>query len=309
MEPIVIPFIESVPDESKESVTSFVTNSGATAEELKGYDTFDKFLSGYKPKSQQSLDWTATLPEEDRALLGIKGWKNPSDTIKGYKELEKLVGHDKIAMPKRDKNGNYEPGELERVMTQLGRPKDAKEYKPSATFKLPEGMQINEQMLAEFQAKAHKNGLLPHQYSFMMDELSTLVNQGFTAKKAADDKAFNDATLNLRAKFGLAYDEKTKLANSVLRNFSDNEDVGIELVKRYGNDPFIIGLLANVGAGLSEESLTRVNMISSMLTPESAKAEIVKVRNERAKELMDASHPQHAYWLEKLSELYRMAGG
>jgi len=36
--------------------------------------------------------------------------------------------------------------------------------------------------------------------------------------------------------------------------------------------------------------------------------EINKIRAERGKELTDNSHPQHQYWVDKLSELYRMLG-
>lgn len=304
---IVIPFIESVPETSRESVTTFVTNTGATAEDLKGFDSFEGFLAGYKPKAAP-LDWTSTLPEEDRALLGVKGWKSPADPIKGYKELEKLVGHEKIAMPKKDAQGNYEKGELERVLMQLGMPKDPKGYKVSQGFKLPEGITLDDKFMAEFTAEAHKVGLLPHQYSFVMDKLAGLLQQGVAVKKEGDEKSHNEAMLNLRNKWGYAYDEKAKLANSVLRNFAGDENAGIELMKKYGNDPVVIELLANIGSNLSEDSLTRVNMISSMLTPEAAKGEIQKIRTERTKELNDASDPQHNYWVNRLSELYRMTG-
>jgi len=210
-------------------------------------------------------------------------------------------------MPKKDSKGNWEAGELERVLSQLGRPKDSKDYKPSSTFKLPEGLVLNEQLMGEFNARAHKAGLLPHQYAFVMDELASIMTKGSLAQKEKDESAFNEAALNLRNKWGLAYDEKSKTASSVLRNFAADEKQGLELVKKYGNDPLVIELLANIGSGLSEESLTRVNMISSMLTPEMAKAEIQKVRTERTKELNDASHPQHQFWVDKLAELYRQS--
>jgi len=302
MEAVVIPFIESVAEESRPAVTSFITNSGATTEDIANYKSFDEFLTGYKPKVQG--DWTTSLEPEHRTLVGVKGWKTPGDTIKGYSELEKLVGHEKIAMPRKDKDGNYEQGELDRVMTQLGRPKDPKEYKASATFKLPEGMALDAKFMEGFNAKLHKAGFLPHQYSLVMDELANVINQGTQAQKDANDKAFNEAALNLRTRWGLAYDEKAKLANAVLKNFSADPKQGDTIVKKYGNDPMLIELLANVGSNLSEESLVRTNMSGTLLSPEAAQLEINKIKSNPA--YLDANHPEHKFLVDRMYELNKM---
>lgn len=300
---VVIPFIESVAEESKSAVTNFITNSGATTEDIANYKSFDEFLTGYKPKAL-SGDWTTMLEPSHREIVKIKGWKTPADTIKGYSELEKLVGHEKIAMPRKDKDGNYEPGELDRVMAQLGRPKDPKEYKTSANFKLPEGIALDAKFIEGFNAKLHKAGFLPHQYALVMDELANVLNQGTQAQKDANDKAFNEAILNLRTKWGLAYDEKAKLANNVLREFCADKSQGDAIVKKYGNDPFIIELLANVGGNLSEEVLARTNMSGTLLSPEAAQMEKNKILSNPA--YLDANHPEHKYLVDRMFELNKM---
>ena len=302
---VVIPFIDSVAEEQRPAITSFITNAGATTEDVAGYKTFDEFLSGYKPKAQ-STDWVGALPEDQRAVVGTKGWKTPSDTIKSYHELEKLVGTEKIAMPKKDKDGNYDQADFERVMTQLGRPKDPKEYKTSANFKLPEGMKIDPQLQADFNAKLHKAGFLPHQYALVMDELGLMLDRGTKAEKEAQEKAFNESTLNLRTKWGSAYDQKAKLANNVLATFSDKAKTA-EIIKKYGNNPEIIELLSNIGGSLSEESLVKVNMSGISLSPAEAKAQIAQIRSEHIKELMDENDPQHKYFVDKIDELTRVS--
>jgi len=306
---VVIPFIESVAEESRPAVESFITNSGATSEDVAGFKSFDEFLSGYKPKAPAAQgDWTTSLDAEHKALVGVKGWKTPGDTIKGYSELEKLVGHEKIAMPKKDKDGNYEQGELDRVMTQLGRPKDPKEYKPSANFKLPEGMALDAKSMGDFNAKLHKAGFLPHQYALVMDELATVLNQGTQAQKDANEKAFNESALALRNKWGVAYDEKAKLANNVLRNFADPKQ-GDAIAKKYGNDPVIIEMLANIGGNLSEEALTRSDMSGVLLSPEAAKLEKDKILADPKHPYYDAGHHQHDYWVDKVMQLNKMIVG
>lgn len=300
-----IPFIESVSEEQRPAVESFITNTGATEEELANYSSFDEFLADYKPKTQ-TVDWTSTLGEEEKALLGIKGWKTPADPIKGYKELEKLVGRDKLAMPKRDKDGNFDQADFERVMSQLGRPKDPKEYKTSPNFKLPEGVTVDAKLQDDFKAKLHKAGFLPHQYALVMDELAVMLDRGTKAEKEAQEKAFNESMLNLRAKWGSAYEQKAKMANNVLATFSDKSKVD-EIVRKYGNNPEIIELLANIGGSLSEESLVKVNMSGVNLSPAEAKMQIDQIRSEHLKELLDENNPQHNYYVDKIDELTKVS--
>ena len=307
---VVIPFIESVSEGQRPAVASFITNAGATTEDIAGYKSFDEFLSGYKPKVPSS-DWTSTLEPDHKTVVGVKGWKTPADAIKGYSELEKLVGHEKIAMPKKDKDGNYEKGEFERVMSQLGLPKDSKEYKESVNFKLPEGVKLDEKFSAEFKAEAHKVGLLPHQYAFVMDKLASVLQQGMQAQKESNEKAYNESILNLRSKWGSTYDAKSKIANDVLKNFVDPK-LGADIIKKYGNDPALIELLANVGGNLSEESLLKSGMSGSLLSPEAAKAEKNNILTDSShpgnKAYFNAEHPQHQYWVDKVYELNKLIG-
>lgn len=259
------------------------------------------------PPPAAPVDWTETLPAEQKALLGVKGWKAPQDIIKGYSELEKLVGHEKIAMPKKDKDGNYEKGEFERVMSQLGLPKDAKDYTEAKDFKLAEGVSLDAKLMENFKVEARQAGLLPSQYAFVMNKFANLLNSGVSIQKEQTEKSHNESVLNLRNKWGVAYDSKAAIAQNVLNNFAD-EKTKAEIVKRYGNDPAIVELLANVGSNLSEDVLKSDGMKGSLMTPEGAKMEIDKIRNERSKELNDAQNPQHKYWVNRLSELYNMQG-
>ena len=303
---VVIPFIESVAEESRPAVTNFITSSGVTSEDIANYKTFDEFLSGYKPK--QAGDWTSSLEAGHRELVNVKGWKTPGEILKGYSELEKLVGHEKIPMPRKDKDGNYEPGEIDRVMAQLGKPKEAKDYAISKDFKIPEGAPpITDESLGEFKEKAHKLGLLPYQFAGILNYFGEFLGKGAEANRIANEKAHNEAALNLKSKYGSTYDEKIRMANIVLKNFAMDKAQGEAISKKYGNDPIIIGILANVGENLSEEVLTRAGMSGTLLTPEAANLEIKKIKTDPNHPYMKADHPDHQYWVDKMTELYKMA--
>jgi len=303
---VVIPFLESVAEESKPAVEKFVASTGITSEEIANFKTFDEFLSAYKPKTQ-SGDWISTLPEEQRAVVGIKGWKTPSDMLKSYNEVEKLVGLEKIAMPRKDKSGSYKKGELERVLTQLGAPKEAKDYMLSANFKSPEGLEIDEQEMANFKEASHKLGLLPHQFAGLMDYFTAYLGRGLEAQKKTNETSFNEANLNLRTKWGSTYDEKVKLANMILRSFVEDRTQSEAIVKKYGNDSVIIELLANIGDNLSEDSLVKKGMSGLLLTPNAAQVEINKIKSDSKHPYLNAGHPDHQYWVNRMAELYKLA--
>uniref|UniRef100_A0A6M3LLM7 Putative capsid assembly protein n=1 Tax=viral metagenome TaxID=1070528 RepID=A0A6M3LLM7_9ZZZZ len=318
---LAIPFIESVAEESREAVTEYITNTGLSNEEIAKFDSFDNFLKGHggivKDKltaaevrakeledKVKSSDAIGALSEDQKAVMTTKGWKTIGDAITSYSELEKLVGHEKIAMPKVDKEGNYLPGEFERVMKQLGLPGTANEYKVAQDFKLPEGIHLKPELMTAFNEKAHKAGLLPSQYQFVMGELANIINQGTVDQKEKNIKDFNEAMLNLRTIWGSEYDHKVKLANNVLRLFTDNTAEGELLVSKYGTNPEIIKLLGTVGSQLSEEAISRTGMHGAFLSPASAQSEIKRIQAMPA--YFDKMHTEHSYWVDRVLQLNRM---
>lgn len=295
-------FISTLPEEIKSSIPAELVQD----QSFSGFATIGDLMKGYvdKSKTQQAGDWSASLSDEHKSLLAVKGWKNPGDVIKSYGELEKMVGGEKIVLPKKDKDGNYAKGELERFLSAVGLPKDATGYKVN----MPEGLSINGETLAAFLAKAHQQGLLPHQVQFMMDELAGIVKQGTDAQKENAEKAHNEAALNLRTKWGMSYDQNKSIANKVLQGFAPDKNKLADIVSRYGNDPILIELLANVGKGMSEDSLSAAGMRGQLLDPASADAEIKKIMSDKTSPYWNATHPDHKYWVNRMTELYKMKG-
>lgn len=276
-----------------------------------GQQSADNQDQQQQQQSPPVVDWKQSLPQEFQSHPALTKFKTPADLFKGYTEVEKFVGYDKIPAPKRDKDGNYEKGEFERVSEALGRPKEAKEYQVSKDFKLPEGVKIADQGLDGFRAVSHKIGLLPHQFQGVLNYFADMLQAGTVAQKEAQDTAKKESELNLRTKWGATYDQKMQVANNVLRNFVDDKKMGDAIVAKYGNDPMLAELFANIGSNLSEESMSAVGQKGAFLDPVSAQAEIDKIMRDDTypghKAYFDAGHPQHKYFVEKVAELNRMA--
>jgi len=62
-------------------------------------------------QQSQQVDWVTTLEPGHKDLVTTKGWKSPGDIVKGYTELEKLVGLEKIPMPARIRTETLTPKE------------------------------------------------------------------------------------------------------------------------------------------------------------------------------------------------------
>jgi hypothetical protein len=70
-------------------------------------------------QAQEKPRWTdAGEDAELREFARIKGWKAPEEMVQGYRSLEKLIGGEKVPIPK----GETDTEGSERVYKALGRP-------------------------------------------------------------------------------------------------------------------------------------------------------------------------------------------
>jgi len=251
-------------------------------------------------------DWTTSLTPEAKSLVTLKGWKTPAEALASYSGLEKLVGGDKIAAPRKDKDGNYEKGELERFLQAAGAPKDAKEYSLPKDLKMEAGTGLTPAALEQFKPIAQKYGLLPHQFQGIMAEFAGMLNAGAKQSAEQKEKAHNEAVTALRGEYGEAYDEKAGLANRVLRSFVDKNRADA-IVQKYGSDPDIIKLLANVGENMSEDKIGASNMAGGTLTPAQAAEELRTITADIKHPLFVAGHKDHAYWVNRRMDLEKLA--
>jgi len=303
--------LEGLPQEMIDSIPKEALEHASMA----GYNNVGDLIKGHNELAgkTQNPEWTSGLDDSQKATLAAKGWKMPGDVMKGYSEIEKYMGHDKIPAPRKNSDGTYADGELDRVLGALGAPKDANDYKTSENFKLPDGVGLDPQFVAGFKAECKKAGMLPHQFSFVMDKLASTLNDGQQQTTTAKNKASEDASMALRSKWGAAYDQNVALANKVLNTFGDKEQ-GKAIAAAYGNDPNMLALLANIGENLSEEGLDKVGISGTLITPDAAAMEIKRVMADPKHAYMDASHPEHKYWAGdaktkgRMQELYKMSG-
>src|SRR5690606_8597707 len=109
--------------------------------------------AGVQPTAQPSAnsDWTAAFYEDSNAYVSNKGWKEPSDLLMSYRNLEKFAGGAKnlLELPPEDAS----PEVLDAFYSKLGRPANPDEY----GLQPPQGG--DPELTNWFKGTAHKLGL------------------------------------------------------------------------------------------------------------------------------------------------------
>ncbi len=253
-------------------------------------------------KSQDSGNWWETLPDNIKSHPVLKKYKSKDDAVAALVAAQELIGADKIIIPSKDAD---EKEWNERVFDRLGRPKKADEYPIPQDIKLPEEVNIDDNMVKGFKEVAHKVGLLPRQfeaiYRWYMDNL---INQHNTLSERIQT-SMQEAESKLRQEYGAAYDQNIALARKLIKQFATPEAFD-ELNKGLGNNPHVVKMMVNIAKTMSEDQLVGKPKTLTM-TPEEARLEISKIKGDLKGPYYDPQHPEHQAVVEKMQMLYKLA--
>ena len=224
----------------------------------------------------EQQQWYSTLSEEYRNHPSITKFSDANGLAKSYLSLESLMGRDKIPVPKDENDVNA----WSQYNKAFNVPNSAEEYK----FEIG-GQEAN---LDQFKQLAHKY----HLSNEVAQELLNAHIKDFQDYENSKIQAYNaeaeEATKQLKAEWGMKYDENIKLARTFLEKMSDNKEQYDYFNDKIGNDVQFIKLLSKMGNSISEGSLGGFEGQAGGFTktPAEAKAELDKIMND----------PTDAYW-------------
>jgi hypothetical protein len=235
------------------------------------------------PEPKSVKNWYDSLPEDLRNNPTVQKYKTPEDQVKGHLELQKMMGNDKVVLPK-DENDEVAIAAFNKA---IGVPDEAKGYDIPTPENVEgfEGMQFGTD---EFKELAFKHKLTPAQAAGIQNDYVEML----TGIKANSEKgyieALNQAKADLTAEWGLAYEGKVKLAQSVMNKFAGNKENFEYINAKIGADPIALKFLASVGEQFSEGSLGEMGEHTSTFTktPVEAKREYDAIMND----------PNDVYW-------------
>ena len=232
------------------------------------------------------------LPDEirnDPTIKNLEG-KSVTDLAKMMLNGQKAIGADKFSIPADDAPEE----EWETIFKKMGRPESPDLYNLKQPEDFPEGL-YNEEIAKEYGDIAFKLGLTAKQAAGLSHWHNSKALSGHEAIEKAKEEALDAGRDALESEWGNAFDDKCRLANSVLRNTKGGEEVKLALKEHgLGNDPRILKWLANtVGPTVGEDRLIGLDASSKnrTSTPEAAKNKLVELRSRAG--YADKYHVEH----------------
>ncbi|MGE5146904.1 MAG: hypothetical protein ACM3N5_09150 [Candidatus Eiseniibacteriota bacterium] len=190
-----------------------------------------------------AADWTAALPEDARGFVKNKGWAKPADLLDSYRHLERLVGAERIALP-RDENDR---ANWERVWNRLGRPE-----KPEG-YKLPLPEKGGDKALAKaFAERAHALGLTTKQARGLTDWWNTTATDGLGRAERQKHARETAEIETLQAELGAAFEGEAAAARRAAHVFGFDTETLTRIEGAIGTAAMLRRFMA-IGRALGED--------------------------------------------------------
>lgn len=214
--------------------------------------------------------WHGKVSNDDnKGWLANKGFKDLDTWVESHKNLEKLVGSQRLAIPQ----GPDDTANWDKVFNALGRPEKPEQYE----FKAPEGRELNAELVGHFAPLMHGLGLNQRQASGLVEAYTALEVQRQQQEEAAFAAKSEEDVRSLRSEWGETFDAKIELGRRALRQFGMTEHVDA-LEKALGTKG-LLSLVARIGEGLGEHRIENGKDGGSFgMTPAAAQQRIAELR-------------------------------
>ena len=117
-------------------------------------------------------NWREALPEDIRNERCLDSIKTVGTLAKSFVSAQKMIGANKIALP----GENATPDEIDAFHRALGRPDKQEAYSVEG-IELPDGIELDDQMVEGFREYAFKHGMSQKDFAeaiaFVMETIST----------------------------------------------------------------------------------------------------------------------------------------
>lgn len=217
-------------------------------------------------------NWYDNINDGDlKGYVQNKGWKDPSELAVGYRNLEKLLGGEKIPMPK----GADDAEGWSRVYDQLGRPKSADDYKLS----VPDGG--SPEFAKAAAGKFHELGLSASQAQALTDWYNAQASEQMGAMQQQTSQKTEAELSALRAEWGQAWQENVNLGQRAAKEFGLDE-AKLSAIENAMGTGEMLKFMSRIGRGLTEHTFEGGRSTSGFgMTPAAAQQRISELRGDR----------------------------
>jgi len=201
------------------------------------------------------------------------------ESAKSYMNLEKLLGHEKVPVPK----GPEDTEAWNLFSKAMGIPDKAEAYglPDAAVPESMKGMAFDKNKFAEI---VHAHKLTPGQAKGLWDAYTNMTKESYQKALKDHEAKMTEVVNKMRGEWGDAYDSNVQLGQLVINKFSDDQEMQDFVTATLAKDPRGIKFLAKIGSQFAENKIGEFGYQKFSLTPDQAESEIQAILN-------DPKHP------------------
>lgn len=211
-------------------------------------------------------NWREGLPEAIRNEKCLDSFKTIGALVQSYVHAQHSIGANKITVPTE----NATPEEWNAFYKACGRPDEESGYKHDAV-KLPEGIVLDDEQVAQFRKVAFENGLSQKAFEAALSFDVQRLQAQQKAAIAAHNAEYDETLQKLRTEFGGNMETVVAQCNKAMETFGLTE---VLREKGLLNNYTIIKALAGIGEKIGESKLKGDGAQLSSGDPASRLAEI-----------------------------------
>ena len=252
--------------------------------------------------------WHKGLPEDIRSDASLADFKDetemvsmPVNVARSFINTKKLVGRDKIPMPKTDE-------EWSDTYNRLGRPESADLYDLPVNETLAEPLKVRLGEQAKvFRVMAHKAGLNAKQATEIFSAFSEVTAADVAQINQNAETEFQNAEVSLRTSYGNSFEGKMVLMNRAMDSLGGQELKELVTATGIARHPAFIKTFVKVGEMMAEDLGLDKSTGELAHTPEALEDERAKLMALPA--YIDAKDPAHNATVQKVQRLITQIHG
>lgn len=261
--------------------TQTMDNAGTQTQDTQTDSGAQTQSFSWKSHLSPDLKGSPTLAKFDDSPEGL------GKAMESHLNLEKLLGQDKVPIPKDDKDTEG----WARFSKALGIPDKAEGY-GLADAEIPESMKGLTFDKNKFAEVVHSFKLTPSQAKGLWGAYTQMNKEAYSKFMETHKQQMTNVVNQLRSEWGDTYDANVEIGQTVINKFSGDKDTEDFITSVLAKDPRGVKFLAKIGNQFAENKIGEFSMKRFSLTPEQAEGEINAILND----------PKHPYNNEKALE-------
>ncbi|MFH2073961.1 MAG: hypothetical protein ABIJ57_01250 [Pseudomonadota bacterium] len=200
--------------------------------------------------SKDRPGWMDQLSGDLKENKALYKFKSASDAVKSLVELEGKLGKSVTVSDEPTEE------ELSRLRTLLGVP-DSPDGYTLKDVELPEGFKLTDGFVKDMANFAHENNLTVGQAKAYVKKMAAREHEAVRQVRQIIKEGRDKAETRLRQELGSDYDKHLKAANTLLKDYGDQELSGALKDSGFVNSPAMVRFLGKVGLAVSEAEAPR----------------------------------------------------